>query len=47
MHVNNSSCHILTDCDNEEDIEFPAEYIILDDFDYALVGLGIKKKKRY
>lgn len=35
------------DCDNEEDVEFPAEYIILDDFDYALVGLGIKKKKRY
>lgn len=39
---------MLTDCDNEEnEIEFPAEYIILDDFDYALVGLGIKKKKHY
>ncbi|KAL0104245.1 hypothetical protein PUN28_017162 [Cardiocondyla obscurior] len=34
------------DCENEEDLEFPAEYIILDDFDYALVGLGVKKKKR-
>ncbi|KAG5332211.1 SPSB3 protein, partial [Acromyrmex heyeri] len=34
------------DCDNEEDnVEFPAQYIILDDFDYALVGFGIKKKK--
>ncbi|XP_011870585.1 PREDICTED: SPRY domain-containing SOCS box protein 3-like isoform X3 [Vollenhovia emeryi] len=34
------------DYDQEEDIEFPAEYIILDDFDYALVGLGVKRKKR-
>lgn len=43
MHINN--CHyVLTDY-NKEDIEFPAEYIILDDFDYALVGLGVKKKK--
>ncbi|GAB1868059.1 SPRY domain-containing SOCS box protein 3 [Camponotus japonicus] len=33
--------------DNEEDIEFPAEYIILDDFDYALVGNGVKKKKKH
>lgn len=36
----------LTDCDNE-DLEFPAKYIILDDFDFALVGLGIKKKKHF
>nr|XP_012222498.1 PREDICTED: SPRY domain-containing SOCS box protein 3-like isoform X2 [Linepithema humile] len=35
------------DYDNEDDIEFPAEHIILDDFDYALVGLGRKKKKYY
>jgi len=33
------------DYNDEEDVEFPAEYIILDDFDYALVGLGIKKKR--
>ncbi|KYN01078.1 SPRY domain-containing SOCS box protein 3 [Cyphomyrmex costatus] len=33
------------DCDNEGDIEYPAEYIILDDFDYALVGFGVKKRK--
>lgn len=43
--MNNFSYSILTDYDDEEDIEFPARYIILDDFDYALVGLGIKKKK--
>jgi len=45
--MNNSNYCILTDCDNEEDIEFPAKYIILDDFDYVFVGLGIKKKKHY
>lgn len=33
------------DYDGEDDIEFPAEHIILDDFDYALVGFGRKKKK--
>lgn len=47
MHINNYGHCILTDYDNEEDIEFPAEYVILDDFDYALVGLGVKKKKHY
>ncbi|XP_011695832.1 PREDICTED: SPRY domain-containing SOCS box protein 3-like [Wasmannia auropunctata] len=35
------------DCDNEEDIEFPAKYIILDEYDYALIGVGIKKKKHF
>lgn len=35
----------VTDYDNEEDIEFPAEDVILDDFDYALVGIGVKKKR--
>ncbi|CAL1675803.1 unnamed protein product [Lasius platythorax] len=37
--------HKFIDHDSEEDIEFPAEYVILDDFDFALVGLGVKKKK--
>ncbi|XP_032664497.1 SPRY domain-containing SOCS box protein 3-like isoform X2 [Odontomachus brunneus] len=30
---------------DNEDIEFPAEHVILDDFDYALIGLGRKKKR--
>ncbi|XP_072754051.1 SPRY domain-containing SOCS box protein 3 [Anoplolepis gracilipes] len=34
-----------TDHDTEEDIDFPAEYVILDDFDYALVGFGVKRRK--
>jgi len=36
---------VFLDEDSEDDIEFPAEYVILDDFDYALIGLGRKKKK--
>lgn len=30
--------------DTENDLEFPAEYMILDDFDFALVGFGRKKR---
>ncbi|EZA53858.1 hypothetical protein DMN91_011245 [Ooceraea biroi] len=34
--------------DNEDDIEFPVEleHVIVDDFDYALVGFGRKRKLR-
>jgi len=46
INVNNIK-FCITEHDNEEDIEFPAEYIILDDFDYALVGNGVKKKKKH
>lgn len=44
MNVNNIK-FCITDYDDEEDIDFPAEYIILDEFDYALVGIKMKKKK--
>lgn len=33
--------------DETNDLEFPAEYMILDDFDFALVGFGRKKKKKH
>ncbi|XP_029170786.1 SPRY domain-containing SOCS box protein 3-like [Nylanderia fulva] len=33
------------DYKSEDDMEYPAEYVILDDFDFALVGLGVKKRK--
>lgn len=46
INVNNIK-FCITEHDNEEDIDFPAEYIILDDFDYALVGNGVKKKKKH
>ncbi|XP_063972335.1 SPRY domain-containing SOCS box protein 3-like isoform X2 [Diachasmimorpha longicaudata] len=34
------------DEDDEDEYEFPEEYLILDDFDFALVGYGRRKKKR-
>ncbi|XP_044017793.1 SPRY domain-containing SOCS box protein 3-like [Aphidius gifuensis] len=33
------------DDDDNDDYEFPAKYMILDDFDFALVGFGRRKKK--
>ncbi|XP_011642195.1 SPRY domain-containing SOCS box protein 3-like isoform X2 [Pogonomyrmex barbatus] len=35
-----------TDNEDEEEMEYPAKYVILDDFDYALVGFKKLKKKR-
>ncbi|XP_053595456.1 SPRY domain-containing SOCS box protein 3 isoform X2 [Microplitis demolitor] len=36
-----------TDNDNEDfEYEFPEEYMILDDFDFALVGFGRRKKRK-
>lgn len=34
------------DNDNEDDVEFPADHVILDDFDYALIGLRRRKRKQ-
>ena len=34
------------DDENEKDeLQFLTNYVILDDFDFALVGMGIKRKK--
>lgn len=41
---NDDRIFVFVDNDNE-DVEFPAEHVILDDFDYALIGLGRKKKQ--
>lgn len=30
---------------DKDDLEFPAEFMILDDFDFALVGLGRRKRR--
>lgn len=38
--------YVFTDNDNEDDVEFPADHVILDDFDYALIGLRRRKRKR-
>lgn len=42
--IDNHLFFFFVDYDSE-DMEFPAEHIILDDFDYALIGLGRKKKR--
>ncbi|XP_011297283.1 SPRY domain-containing SOCS box protein 3 [Fopius arisanus] len=34
------------DDEDEDEYEFPEEHLILDDFDFALVGYGRRKKKR-
>lgn len=36
--------YLSADCDNEE-TEFPADHVICDDFDYALIGLKRKKRR--
>ncbi|KAG7203332.1 hypothetical protein KM043_010420 [Ampulex compressa] len=39
--------HKDIDEQDEYEMEFPAEYTILDDFDFVLVGLGRKRKKKF